>query len=465
LLTEFLGNLHPVIVHLPIGFLFIACLFQWLSLKPRYASLQVATNLSLLAGLIAAILACTTGLILSSSGDYDEELLNKHKWFGIALAIISIAYYFAYRSSRNKKVPFAFSIIVFLLILITGHLGGSITHGADFLTKAFRESADSATRRKPIPDVQEAAVYNDVIQPLFQTKCYHCHGKTRQKGELRLDQPDRILKGGKDGDVILIHDPENSEMLRRLLLAKEEDDHMPPKERPQLKEDEVALIHWWISSGAPFDKKVKDLRQPERIKTILLALQSTGEDRLALPDIPAKPVEPAAESDIQKAKSVGIIILPIAQNNNYLMANFITAAGNGDSLVKILSPLKKQLVWLKMGSSTISDSALRILSSFHNLRRLQIDHTQVTDTGLAYLKDLTELRYLNLVGTRITAKGVKELKDLKNLQSLYLYQTEVDSLSRQELKQLFPKATIDYGGYNVPTLTTDTTIVKPPKKD
>ena len=300
MLTEFLGNLHPVIVHLPIGFLFIACLFQWLSLKPRYASLQVATNLSLLAGLIAAILACTTGLILSSSGDYDEELLNKHKWFGIALAIISIAYYFAYRSSRNKKVPFAFSIIVFLLILITGHLGGSITHGADFLTKAFRESADSATRRKPIPDVQEAAVYNDVIQPLFQTKCYHCHGKTRQKGELRLDQPDRILKGGKDGEVILIHDPENSEMLRRLLLAKEEDDHMPPKERPQLKEDEVALIHWWISSGAPFDKKVKDLQQPERIKTILLALQSTGEDRLALPDIPDKPVEHRFQLRVQQ---------------------------------------------------------------------------------------------------------------------------------------------------------------------
>ena len=465
MLTEFLGNLHPVIVHLPIGFLLIAYLFHWLSSKQRYASLRVATEISLLAGLIAAILACITGLILSSSGDYDEELLTKHKWFGITLAVISIAYYLIYRSARNKRMQIAFSIVLFVLIFITGHLGGSITHGPDFLTKGFRESADSAMRRKPIPDVQEAAVYNDVIQPLLQSKCYHCHGKTRQKGGLRMDQPDRILKGGKDGEVILIHDPENSEMLKRLLLAREEEDHMPPKERPQLKENEVALIHWWISAGAPFDKKVKDLQQPERIKPILLALQSTSEDRLSLPDIPEKPIEAAAEVDLQKAKSVGIILLPVAQNNNYLMANFITATGSGDSLVSMLSPLRKQLVWLKMGSSTITDSALKIISTFHNLRRLQIDHTQISDTGLAYLKNLVELRYLNLVGTRITGKGLKELKGLKNLQSIYVYQTEVDTLSRQELKQLFPKTMIDYGGYNVPTLTTDTTTVKPPKKD
>jgi len=386
---------------------------------------------------------------------------------GIGVALLSWVLWLNQKRKGDGFDRALISIALFGLILITGHLGGSLTHGSGYLSFSNIYSSDSGSvgSIKPLPNVQEAMAYQDVVKPILETKCYSCHGANKQKGKLRMDDSLALMKGGKDGEIIEPGNAVNSEMIKRLLLPVDNEDHMPPKERPQLKEDEVALIHWWISSGAPFDKKVKDLQQPERIKTILIALQSTGEDRLALPDIPDKPVEPAAESDIQKAKSVGIIILPVAQNNNYLMANFITAAGNGDSLVKILSPLKKQLVWLKMGSSTISDSALRIISSFHNLRRLQIDHTQVTDTGLAYLKDLTELRYLNVVGTRITAKGVKELKDLKNLQSLYLYQTEVDSLSRQELKQLFPKATIDYGGYNVPTLTTDTTIVKPPKKD
>ena len=62
-------------------------------------------------------------------------------------------------------------------------------------------------------------------------------------------------------------------MMRRLLLPRNEEDHMPPKEKPQLKDNEIALIHWWIATGATFDKKTKELEQPEKIKPILLALQ------------------------------------------------------------------------------------------------------------------------------------------------------------------------------------------------
>jgi mono/diheme cytochrome c family protein len=255
--------------------------------------------------------------------------------------------------------------------------------------------ADSAVNRKSIPDIQEAVVYNDVIQPLLQSKCYHCHGKSRQKGGLRMDQPERLMKGGKDGEVILIHDPENSELVRRILLEREEET-MPPKGRPcQLKENEIALIHWWISAGAPFDKRVKDLQQPEKIKPILLALQSAGDERMIEPDIPHQTVEKADESSVEELRKHGVVILPVAQNTNYLMANFVTAPKNGDSIVRLLSPLKKQLVWLKLGTSSITDSSLQIISLFTNLRRLQLDHTQITDKGLAELKN-RRARYSNL---------------------------------------------------------------------
>ena len=40
---------------------------------------------------------------------------------------------------------------------------------------------------KPIPNVQEAYVYSDVIKPILQTKCYSCHGVNKQKGKLRMD--------------------------------------------------------------------------------------------------------------------------------------------------------------------------------------------------------------------------------------------------------------------------------------
>ena len=465
MIKEFIGNLHPVVVHLPIGILLMACVFHWLGKQERYAALRSATRISLLLGMIASIIACISGYFLSISDEYEEQLVSTHKWFGIGLAIVSVLFYSLYRINPNRKIHSVIAFLTFGLILVTGHLGGSLTHGSDFLTKSFNsQEEEKGSVRKPIPDVQEAIAYNDVIQPLFESKCYACHGKRRQKGGLRVDQQDRLMKGGKDGVVIIAGDAEKSDMIRRLLLAREEEDHMPPKERPQLKENEIALIHWWISAGASFDKKVKDLPQPEKIKPILLALQSAGEERMTGPDLPEKPVEQADAASLEKLKAAGILILPVAQNTNYLLANFVIAPSNGDSAVRLLLPLRKQLVWLKLGSTAITDSSLHILSTFNNLRRLQIDHTQITDSGLAKLKKLDELRYLNLVGTKITAQGVMQLKGLNNLESLYLYQTEVDESARDILNRSFPKTSIDYGGYTVPRLASDTVVLKEPRK-
>jgi hypothetical protein len=141
----------------------------------------------------------------------------------------------------------------------------------------------------------------------------------------------------------------------------------------------------------------------------------------------------------------------------------VTATNFGDREMQLLLPLKEQIVELKLGNTSITDSALRIISQFRNLMRLQLDHTKITDKGLINLKTLQSLRYLNLVGTPVTAHGVMQLKNLKNLQSIYLYQTAVRRSDWNDLKKTFPKALIDSGGYSVPFLATDTIEVKPPK--
>jgi hypothetical protein len=238
---------------------------------------------------------------------------------------------------------------------------------------------------------------------------------------------------------------------------------MPPKEKAQLSEQEIALIHWWIASGASFDKKVKELDQPERIKPVLVALQNKQERKIIISDIPETPVTKADEAAIKKLKDIGTVVIPVAQNTNYLSVNFVTATNFSDSVMQLLLPLKEQLIWLKLGNTSIRDSALQIISQCTNLMRLQLDHTKITDKGLANLKSLQHLRYLNLVGTEVTAQGVMQLKDLKNLQSIYLYQTAVAKSDWNHLKKAFPKTLIDSGGYTVPFLVTDTIEVKPPK--
>ncbi|MDP2337796.1 MAG: hypothetical protein Q8N05_15390, partial [Bacteroidota bacterium] len=172
--VEFIGNFHPLLVHLPVGILLLAAVFQLLSRKEKYQSLSAAVNISVFLGMISAIASCISGYLLSNTGDYDEELIFRHQWFGIALALISIAAW--YLTRNNKQAAWVPGLMV-LLIVITGHLGGSITHGSDYLSKAFSSegSETNTEKRKPIPNVQEALVYQDIIKPILTSKCYKCH--------------------------------------------------------------------------------------------------------------------------------------------------------------------------------------------------------------------------------------------------------------------------------------------------
>ena len=440
----------------------LACVFQWLRTKARFSSLDVAANLAFLIGMICAILSAITGYLLSRSGDYDEDLVTAHQWMGIAVAFVSVVMYYLYKRSSVPRLQVSVSVLLFILIIITGHLGGSLTHGTDYLSP-WKTADTVAVQRKPIPNVQEAMAYADIIQPMLQAKCYSCHGKNKQKGKLRMDDIARLMKGGKDGPAIVPGNPAKSEMSRRTSLPREDDDHMPPKEKPQLNEQEIALIHWWIASGASFDKKVKELEQPEEIKRALLSIQNQPKPRVIIPDIPAAPVAKADEGAMKKLKDLGVVVMPVAQNTNYLSANFVISKDFSDAQMPLLLPLKDQIIQLDLGSTSIRDSALQVVAQLRNLMHLQLDHTKITDKGLANLNALQNLRYLNLVATAVTAEGVLQLKQLKNLRSIYLYQAAVKKADWPILKKAFPKTAIDSGGYTVPFLPTDTIEVKPPK--
>lgn len=463
-MKSFIGHFHPVLVHLPIGILLLACLFQWLAGTQKYAVLKPAIPVIFFWGMIGAIVSCVTGFLLSQTEDYDQQLVTTHQWWGIGVAILSIVMFGIQRIAPARWLV-VLSIVIVILVGVTGHLGGSITHGPDYLTKAWNDEAvgNGQVIRKPIPDVQAAAAYADVVEPLLNAKCYGCHGPTRQKGKLRLDKPEYILRGGKDGKIMAAT-VDKSELMKRLLLPPEDDDHMPPKGKPQLNESDITLMHWWIENGAPFDKKVKDLAQNEKIKPVLLDLQRGAREKESATNLPTAPVEKADDAAIQKLKARGIVVLPVAQNSNYLLVNFSTADSINSGDLTLLLPVRRQVAWLKLSGTAVNDSVISVIGQCENLVRLQLDNTGITDASLVNLSKLKNLQSLNLAGTPVTAQGVLKLKGMPLLQHLYLYQTRVDKNAWNDLKRAFPKASIDSGGYQVVTLAFDTTEVKAAKK-
>ena len=469
-IPEFIGHFHPVLVHLPIGILLTGLLLEALSRYPKYALPPAVRQLIWGAGLLSALLSCLTGYLLSMNGDYDPDLLTTHMWMGFSVAALS-GFLFAKSLTQKKgRIYIASTIGLTLLIGITGHLGGSLTHGPGYLTASFNKAPEAVTvTRRPIPDIREALVYADIIQPMLQVHCYSCHGPSRQKGGLRLDDSASIMRGGKDGLVLHAARPAESELIERLLLPIEEDHHMPPRSKPSLKESEIALFQWWVAQGAGFSKKVKDLPQTPVISAFLLALQTSPgsgskEDIAASPVLPVDPVEAAPEKDIEALKARHILVMPVARNSHYLSVNFINATGITDKDIALLLPLRSQLLWLKLGDQPIGDSAMTTIASCKALTVLHLNNTKISDRGLALLASLSELQLLNLSGTPVTAEGVRSLKGLKHLRSVFLYRTNGASSGYMALKKDLPGVSLDTGGYSVPFVPWDTVNELKPKK-
>jgi uncharacterized membrane protein/mono/diheme cytochrome c family protein len=460
-ITEFIGRFHPVFVHLPIGILLLALLLQFLGRKEQYTLSHGVMKVIWIAGIVSALLSCITGYLLSINGGYEESAVNLHMWMGLAVAAVSIligAKVFYRKFDTVYKVA---SIALLLLIAGTGHFGGSLTHGDDYLTSAFVDEGDEANvaeEIKPIANLPEANVYADVVKPIFQTRCYSCHGNKKQKGKLRMDDPEFLLRGGKNGEIISPGSAAESELMKRLLLPESDEHHMPPKGKPRLTKEQIALLHWWLETGATFDKKVKDLPQNEKIKPTLAALQNGPKKEvkpvLILPD---EPVDAADQKAIEVLRAKSIVVIPLAQNSNYLEVNFVSMPDVNDQDIQLLLPLKKQILSLKLNGAKISDEAMNYIKECSRLRVLQLNNTAISDKGLAMLSTLKELRTLSLVGTKVSADGLMAFKGLPNLETVYLFQTNVSNAGWAQLKNAFPKTALDTGGYRVPILESDTT--------
>lgn len=461
-LLAFFGRLHPLWVHLPIGFLLLALVLHGLARKPKYAGIQPAVEIAFLLGAIAAVLASVTGWILSSDGEYEANTVAYHQWFGISVTILSLLLFLLIRKQKLRYVNQA-SLLLLLLVFITGHLGGTLTHGEGYLTKGiFSSTADSLqAKRKPIPNVQEAVVFSEIIQPIITEKCSGCHSAIKQKGGLRLDAKEWILKGGKDGKVFISGDAVHSEMYARVVMDPLDEKHMPPKGKTPLTEAETQLLYWWINSEAGFAKKTKEVAQPEKIRATLLALQSATK-QMKKPDIPEGKVEPAAPSVLDTLRNEGIVVLPVAKESHYLSANFVSIQNPDNRKIALLRQIRSQLVWLKLGYAHLSEASWKIIGECKNLTRLSIEHSNLSDSSIIFLRDLTQLHYLNLAGTGVSAKGMEKLQILKALENVYLGQTRVQPNELISLQKLFPATLLDSGNYKVENLATDTQLLKAP---
>ena len=129
----FIGRFHPIILHLPIGGLITLFVMEIINSYRPNLNLDSACSILLWFSVVTVIPSAILGFMLASSGNYDDELLNLHKWLGWLTALVCIwLLYFKLKSKKTYKV-LLYTNVIFLLV--AGHFGGQLTHGKDYLTK------------------------------------------------------------------------------------------------------------------------------------------------------------------------------------------------------------------------------------------------------------------------------------------------------------------------------------------
>ncbi len=283
----------------------------------------------------------------------------------------------------------------------------------------------------------DQTTFAKLIAPVFNDRCVDCHGPDKQKGDLRLDTPEEIRKGGKSGPLLVAGVPEESLLYELIALPESDPDIMPSKGKP-LTEQQITFIRGWIADGAALG----DGKQWPVTTDAVAALSDTGYgiDAMAA-GLPAPDAALVAELEEQ-----GVYVRPLSANGAFIEVDFshadLPAGGMGLGRLARLAP---NLYALDLKRTRVADADLAALSSLTNLRKLHLQRTEVSDTGLAHLRGLANLEILNLYSTSIGDPGAKHLEALKNLKELYLFDTQVSTAGALALRVALPAAKVDLG--------------------
>lgn len=408
-----LANLHPLLVHLPIGIIFIGFLLE-LWQRRSHTKLSKEVILFILGNAVFfALLSVATGWFLGDSGGYDQVMLDRHKWLGIAFTATAIGLFLIKKREEAwaKKIYLPLFAVSLLLLTLTGHFGGNMTHGEDFLF------ADSKKQGVEIENIEEAQVFTQVINPILDRKCVSCHNPNKIKGGLQLHTQAAILAGGDSGSLFDSIAEFNSNLLmHRTHLPMEDEEHMPPKGKMQLTEEEKLLLHWWVENENCFDCKVSDLEADARTESALASLETDNSTRGIL----ARELDFVSPEELISIRQKRISVQQLAEDNPLLEVNFSRRKDITAEDFDVLKAVDDNIVEINLGNTNLDDELSKHLKKFKNLTKLQLNHTEITSKSLKPLQKLELLESLSLFGLQFEEGNFSALDDLPMLKDIYL---------------------------------------------
>jgi mono/diheme cytochrome c family protein len=308
-----------------------------------------------------------------------------------------------------------------LCVLLALFSGVNLARGAG---TELRSAQPAATKI----NTDRSSVFAKNIQPLLNDYCVSCHGPERTRAGLRLDSYEALVTGGDSGPALVAGKSADSPLILRLHLPVDDDEHMPPKTKPQPTEPEVALLAWWIDQGASPAATLDALK----VNPAIAHLFATHEALPLQSREAVAPVLAALRGD--PVFRVDFLALDDARIR-------VRARSASDADLDRLKPVRANLAEMDLTGSPITDAGMEVIAAMVNLQQLNLRGTAITDVGAARLEALSWLVSINFYGTKITDATLTILGRLPKLKRVGLWDTQVSKEGVARLQRtLYPEA-------------------------
>ena len=429
LFLQWIGKFHPLVLHFPVVFGILISIYFLFFQKRRFPADTEKLLLSINAFIVAGVVLC--GLFLSKQNAYDNDLINFHKWGGIGISLISwVMLYLLEIKTEFKKY---LAVLFFIVLMGSAHKGAQLTHGVNALS--FPQPPVSSNETKITAD-GNATTFEAGVAPILVQKCISCHGADKIKGNLQLNTPANISKGGKDGDILMGDQNKASLFFARIHLPLADEKHMPPDGKMQLSQEELGILSNWSKRGSNFKLKMNELAKDDSLYVLINKSRPASSEKAEL------------KSNLPELKEF---------NSNYCSTNYIFHGTDEVEVnffqgsfydrenLKRLEKIKNQVVKLNMQGMPLKKEDLDIIGQFKNLENLNLNNTKLDIRLLDALKSLAKLKSISICGIEFDETTLNRFLDHAIFTELNVWTKNGTQKQLQKLMLKYPNIRIIVG--------------------